>query len=398
MKDQIEDIATDLEQEVIDFTREIISIPSVTGNEGPVIKRIQKEMKKIGYKSIQIDDMGNLVGRIGSGENLIAIDGHVDTVEIGEKTSWKHDPFDGKLEDDIIYGRGACDQKGGVASVLYAGKILKEIGVPEKTTLLVVCSVQEEIYEGLNWQYIITENKVIPDAVILSEPSNLNIAIGHRGRVDIKVRTTGISSHGAAPELGDNAIYKIAPIVLDIIRMDSELNVDPIFGKGNVCVTDIRSTSPSINATADSSTIHIDRRLTSKDSEESVLNEIKALESVKRTNAEVYIPEHKYQSKSGSIYSVKGYYPSWYMEESHPLVQTASRAYEIQFNKDPVLNYWRFSTNGAATKGIFNIPTIGFGPGNEKFAHTIEDQVPVEHLVKAMAFYTQFVRLWGRGN
>lgn len=394
MKDQIEYIANDLKQEVIDFTREIIAIPSVTGNERHVIKRIQKEMGKIGYDSIQVDGMGNLMGRVGSGEKLIAIDGHVDTVEIGEKSSWKHDPFEGKLEDGIIYGRGACDQKGGVASTIYAGKILKEIGIPKKTTLLVVCSVQEEIYEGLNWRYIIQEDKIKPDIVVLTEPSSLNIAIGHRGRADIKVQTSGVSSHGAAPELGVNAIYKMAPIILDVEKMNSELPVDPTFGKGNITVTEIRSTSPSINATADSSEIHVDRRLTLKDTEESVVAEVKSFKSVKKGKAKVYIPEYKYKSNSGILYSIKAYYPSWIMEESHPLVQTAINAFKAQFDVKPKLSKWRFSTNGAATKGIFNIPTIGFGPGYEKYAHTTEDQVPVQHLIQAMAFYSSFVRLW----
>ena len=394
MKRTIEDIAESLKQDITDFTREIIAIPSITGNEGPVIERIKKEMEKIGYEKVWIDNMGNLFGQFGSGRRILAIDGHVDTVEVGNLEKWEHDPFKGKFENNIIYGRGACDQKGGIASVVYTGEILKEIGVPEDITLLVVASVQEEIYEGINWQYIIKEDEIVPDAVILTEPSGLNISIGHRGRVDIKVQTTGVSSHGAAPELGENAIYKIAPIVLDIEKMNSELPIDPRFGKGNVSVTEISSTSPSINATADSSTIHIDRRLNLEDSDLSVIKEISSLDSVKKAKAKVFIPEHEYKSSSGHKYPIKAYYPSWHMKKSHPLVQTAIKAYKTQFDKDPMLYYWRFSTNGAATKGIFNIPTVGFGPGYEKYAHTTEDQVPVKHLIKAMEFYSIFVKLW----
>lgn len=395
MNQIIKDIAMNLTNEVIDFTRETIAIPSITGNEGSVIERIKLEMEKIGYDKVWIDDMGNLFGQLGSGERLLAIDGHVDTVEVGNLENWNHDPFKGKFENGVIYGRGACDQKGGLASAIYSGKILKEIGVPGDITLVVVASIQEEIYEGLNWQYIIKEDRIKPEAVVLTEPSSLNIAIGHRGRVDIKIRTTGISSHGAAPELGDNAIYKIVPIVLDIQGMDSILPVDDIFGKANISVTDIRSTSPSINATADSSIIHVDRRLNQGDSLESIISEMEGLDSVKTAEAKVFVPEHEYKSKNGFVYPIKAYYPTWCMEESHPLVQTAIKAYQTQFEKEPILYHWRFSTNGAATKGIFNIPTIGFGPGYEKYAHTPDDQVPVEHLVKAMEFYTSFVKNWG---
>jgi len=395
MINTIKNIAGSLKNNITEFTRELIAIPSITGNEAQVIERIRKEMEKIRYNDIKIDEMGNLIGRIGNGDKILAIDGHVDTVEIGNPQNWKYDPFIGKIENGVIYGRGACDQKGGLASAVYAGKILTEIGVPENITLLVVASVQEEIYEGLNWQYIIKEDEIKPDAIILTEPSNLNIAIGHRGRVDIVVHTTGISSHGAAPELGENAIYKIAPIVLDIEKMNSILPLDPTFGRGNITVTKISSTSPSINATADSATIHVDRRLNLEDSEKSVISEIRSLNSIKKAKAKVNIPEHEYRSKSGVIYPIKAYYPTWSMEESHPLVQMAIKTYKTQFNKEPVLYYWRFSTNGAATKGIFDIPTIGFGPGDDKFAHTIEDQVPIEHLVKAMEFYSQFVKHWG---
>lgn len=398
MKRTIQNIASSLKQEIINFTREIIAIPSITGNESSVTERIKKEMEIIGYENVWVDDMGNLLGQIGSGDRIIAFDGHVDTVEVGSLKNWEYDPFTGKFEDGIIYGRGACDQKGGVASLVYTGKLLKEIGLSEDVTFLVVASVQEEIYEGLNWQFIVKEDEIVPRAVILTEPSNLNIAIGHRGRVDMKVQTTGISSHGAAPELGENAIYKIAPILLDIEKMDSALPADQKFGKGNITVTEISSTSPSINAVADSSIIHIDRRLTLDDTEESVINEIMTLDTVLDAKAEVYVPEYEYKSSKGLVYPIKAYYPTWYMDEFHPLVQTACNAYRSQFDREPVLYHWRFSTNGAATKGLFNIPTIGFGPGDERYAHTIEDQVPVDHLVKALEYYSLLVTLWGENK
>jgi len=394
MNQRVKELAEAKKKEIIDFTRELIGIPSYDGNEKPIIKRLECEMSQIGFDEVQIDNMGNLLGQIGSGKKILAIDGHVDTVDIGNPENWLFDPFEGKFENEIIYGRGACDQKGGLASVLYATRILKEIGMPEDITLLITATVQEERYEGLNWQYIIKENKITPDAVLLTEPSSLNIAIGHRGRVDLKIHTTGISSHGAAPERGENAIYKIAPIVLDIEKIYPKLPIDPIFGKGSITVTDIRSTSPSINAVADSATIHVDRRLNSNDTLETVINELKSLPSVRKAEAQIVVPEYEYKSETGFAYSIKAYYPTWSMEESHPLVQIAIKAYKSQFNESPKLCYWRFSTNGAATKGIFDIPTIGFGPGFEKFAHTVEDQVPVNHLIKATEFYASFVKFW----
>ncbi len=393
---KIKKIANELQSDLVNFTREIINIPSFSGEEDQVIERIRKEMEKIGYQKIQTDEMGNLSGQIGSGKPTLALDGHADTVEIGNLENWSHDPFEGRFEEGIIYGRGACDQKGGLASTIYAGKILSEIGIP-KMTYLVVISVQEEIFEGLNWQYLIQEKKIPkPDVVILTEPTGLKICNGQRGRVDIKLKSSGTSSHGATPDLGDNAIYKLTPVVEDIKKMDSFLPEDPIFGKGNITVTEFLSSTPSINAVPDSASIHIDRRLTHLDTEESVLQEIKDLPSVKEGNVDVYIPEYEIKISPQMSYPVKAFYSSWYMEETHSLVQTAINTYKIQLNQSPSLTQWRFSTNGAAIKGIFDIPTIGFGPGFEKYAHTVEDQVPVDHLIHATEFYTAFALLWGK--
>jgi putative selenium metabolism hydrolase len=348
-------------------------------------------METIGYENIQIDGMGNLIGRIGSGKMILAIEGHADTVEVGNQDKWEFDPFKGKIENDIIFGRGAGDQKGGVAASIYIGKILNELTIPENLTIYIVVSVQEEVYEGLNWRYIIQEDKILPDMVILTEPSGLRIVNNQRGRADLKVKTTGISSHGAAPDLGENAIYKIVPIVLDIQNMNRNLPLDPPFGKACISVTDIGSTSPAVNAIADSATIHIDRRLTKDDTEESIIEDLTSLLSVEEAKADVFIPEITYKSPSGQKYPIKAFYPSWHTEEGSSIMKTALSAYQKQFGESAKLAYWSFSTNGAAIKGIFDIPTIGFGPGFEKFAHTTDDQVPVEHLVKALEFYTSFI-------
>lgn len=393
MKQQITNYSEELRKDVIDFTREIIAIPSISGNESQVIKRIKQQMEKFEYKNVHIDKMGNLIGQIGDGDKILAFDGHADTVEIGNLETWKHDPFEGKIENEIIYGRGACDQKGGIASLIYSGLILQKIGVPKDLTFLVVVSIQEENYEGLNWQFIVKEKNIMPNAVVLTEPTSLKIANAQRGRVDLKIQTKGISSHGAIPDEGENAIYKIAPIIQEIEELHKTLPNDPTFGKACISVTDVRSTSPSINAIADTATIHVDRRLTYQDTLETVIAEIESLASVKKAKATVFVPEHEYQSENFS-YPIKAYYPSWIMKEDHPFVQSARAAYNIQFDSEPNFVKWSFSTNGVATKGIFNIPTIGFGPGYEKYAHTPEDQVPVEHLIKAMQFYTSLAMNW----
>lgn len=378
--------------DLTDFVREIISIPSLSGEEGPVVERLKAEMEELGYDEVRVDGMGNVMGRLGSGGKVIAIDGHCDTVDVGDPATWDVDPFGAELRDGIIYGRGAADQKGGLAAAIYAGKVLREVGMPDGMSLLVVASVSEEEVEGLNWQYIIKEDGLVPAAVLLTEPSGLRISLGQRGRTEIRVRTHGVSCHGSAPEHGENAVYKIAPIILEVEQLHERLKSDSILGSGSVTVTDVRSTSPSpLYAVPDSATIHLDRRLTVGETLESAIGEVEALGSVQAGAAEVYIPEYEVTTHTGLTYPARPYYPPWLMSESDPLVRAAIEAYELQFEEEARLCTWGFSTNGVTTKGVYDIPTIGFGPGAEEHAHTSSDQVAVDDLVKATAFYATFL-------
>ena len=395
MKEKISKLSKACRDNVIEFLRDIISIPSVSGKEGEVVERIRQEMERLGYDKVWMDSLGNLFGQIGSGKRILVIDGHCDTVDVGNSDNWNVDPFRGDYRDGIIYGRGAADQKGGLASAIYAGSILKQMGMPEDTTLLVVASILEEDFEGLSWQHIVEQDDVRPEAVLLTEPSSLGIRIGQRGRMEMKVNTQGVSCHGSAPERGENAIYRAGPIIQDIEKLNHRLSSKSILGKGSITITDIRSTAPSLCAVADSATLHLDRRLTEGESMESAFREIATLPSVKSASARVSIPEYEVISHTGLKIPIKAYYPMWLMDADHSLVKTAVHAYESQFNEKADVGVWVFSTNGVATKGLFDIPTIGFGPGEEQYAHTPRDQVRADDLVKSVAFYVSFVRQWG---
>jgi len=384
-------IAQSLQPDVTQFLRDIVAFPSLSSREGEVIQRIKAEMEKIGFDEIRIDGLGNLLGRIGNGPRTLVIDGHIDVVDVGNADLWEVHPFKGDLRDGIIYGRGACDQKGGVASAIYAVKILREIGMPEDVTLWISCTVQEEDCDGLCWKYIIEEENFIPDAVMLTEPTSLNIYRGHRGRMEIKVQTEGLSCHGSAPERGVNAVYKMAPIIQEIEELNTRLKDDPFLGKGTVTISEIKSTSPSLCAVADSCTIHLDRRLTAGETIDTALEEIRNLPAFRKAEAKVWLEEYAVPSYTGKVFPMQKYYPTWVLEEDHPVLQTAVKSYRQLFDKNPLVDKWTFSTNGIATMGLHNIPTFGFGPGEEKYAHSPYEQIPVEHLVKAMAFYAEFV-------
>jgi putative selenium metabolism hydrolase len=388
IKERIKVLSKTYEKDMVNFLRDMIRIPSTSCNERGVIQRIKEEMEKVGFDEVIIDKMGNILGRIGNGRTIIAMDAHIDTVDVGDPSLWEVDPFEGDLKDGIIYGRGASDQEGGMASMVYAGKIIKELGLLEDYTLYVTGTVMEEDCDGLCWQYIIEQDKIKPDYVVITEPTNLNIYRGHRGRMEMIVTTKGLSCHGSAPERGINAIYKMMPIIKGIEKLNDNLKNDPFLGKGSVTVTQIFFKSPSQCAVPDECTIQLDRRLTYGETMESAVEEIKNLEGAEEAIVEVLT--YAQPSYTGLVYPTEKYYPTWAIPEEHVLVQAAVEAYEKVFEKAPKVDKWTFSTNGVSTMGRFNIPTIGFGPANEIYAHSPKDQIPVEHLVEACKFYAAF--------
>ncbi|MBN2696335.1 MAG: YgeY family selenium metabolism-linked hydrolase, partial [Bacilli bacterium] len=284
--------ATFYRQEMSDFLRDMIRIPSESSQEEAVILRIKEEMEKVGFDEITIDKMGNIIGRIGHGKHLIAMDAHIDTVGIGSLDNWKYDPYLGYEDDDIIVGRGASDQEGGMAAMVYAAKIIKDLGLEDDYTLLVTGTVQEEDCDGLCWQFIIEEDKIVPEFVVITEPTSCRIYRGHRGRMEIKITTKGISCHGSAPERGDNAIFKMAPILIELEELNNKLKYDEFLGKGTLTVSEIFFSSPSRCAVADGCSVSVDRRLTNGETYLLALEEIANLPSVIKAKATVEMYEY----------------------------------------------------------------------------------------------------------
>ncbi len=376
------------EQDMVNFLRDLIAIPAESSHEGPVIQRIRREMEKVGFDEIRVDPMGNILGRIGSGRRIIMMDSHTDTVGVGDLREWKQDPYQGKVEDGYVYGRGACDQRAGMASMVYAAKLIKDLDLSGDYTLWIVGSVQEEDCDGLPWIYILREDGIRPELVVITEPSSLRVYRGHRGRMEIEVHLPGRSCHASAPERGENPIYKMAELVRQVEELNTRLRLDPFLGKGTVAVTQIRSVSPSLCAVPSTCTIHLDRRLTAGETKESALAEIRALPAAREARIEV--PEYVQPSYTGLVYPMEKYYPTWVLEESHAAVAAAVETCKQLTGQSPVVDKWTFSTNGVGSMGTCGVPTMGFGPGDEVDAHTAGERVAIEHLVKAAQFYAAF--------
>jgi len=373
---------------LLSFLQDIIRIPSPSTKERGVVERVAEEMKRVGFAEVFIDEVGNVAGRIGSGGGKrLLYDAHTDTVGIGDAATWGRDPYRAEIEGGILYGRGAADNKGALAAMIYGSKSLIEADLDLAGDLYVVGTVQEEDCEG--YAVGLLCRKLKPHAVLLGEPTNLQISRGQRGRIMLVVTTPGRSCHASTPELGVNAIYAMNKVVARVEALNSNLAQHPFLGPGSIAVTRIEGEGASLNVVPDTCRAYLDRRLTWGEDEELALTQLREIIHEEGVEAQVETLVYESRSHTGYPCRQKKYFPAWLLEEEHPLVQMGARTVKRTLGYEPQVIGWRFSTDGVATKGDLGIPTIGFGPGEESHCHTTEDQVKVEDLVKAARVYAQ---------
>jgi putative selenium metabolism hydrolase len=374
------------EDQVVAFLRDMIAIPAESLHEKERCERIRVEYERLGLDDVRIDALGNVVARVGKGPFVILMDGHIDCVGVGDPAAWDFDPFKGKFEDGKVFGRGAVDELPAVACMAYAAKLMKERGLSDEVTVYLSASVMEEDCDGYCLLHLIEKEGIRPHAVIIGEPTDLNVYRGQRGRVELAITTKGVSSHAAQPELGVNAIYKMAPIIADLEALNERLPDDPFLGKGTVVVSSIECTTPSLNAVPDSARIYLDRRMTAGETVDNVLAEIRALPNL--GDAVIEVLEYKETSWRGATAQQEKFFPAWVMPEDHALVQGVARAVAAVLDRQPRISRWSFSTNGVASMGRLGIPTVGFAPGLEELAHTTNEWVAADDLVRATAVYS----------
>ena len=373
---------------IIRFLREICAIPSVDGQIGPVGNRIAAEMRALGFDEVRFDVMGNILGRMGSGARVIVYDSHIDTVGVGDPAAWEWDPFVGKVEDGVLYARGACDEKGSTPGMVYGLALARALGLLDGWTAWYFGNM-EEWCDGLAPNvFVEVDPQVRPDFVVIGEPTRMQVYRGHKGRVEMKVTAKGRSAHAASNHLGDNAIYKLLPIIAGVRDLELHLGNDPFLGPGKITASDMQVKTPSINAVPDEATLFIDRRLTFGEAKEAALAQVAAL-IPPHARAHVTVEMLRYDSPSytGFVYPVDKYFPAWALGEADPLVRAGQAARRLMGLPDAPAGKWDFSTNGVYWAGKAGIPAIGFGPGDEVTAHTVHDSVPLDDVVKAAEFY-----------
>ncbi|MFQ6101107.1 MAG: YgeY family selenium metabolism-linked hydrolase [Anaerolineae bacterium] len=376
--------------DLLTFLRDLVQTPSPSTQEGAVAERIVAEMKRLGFRDVCVDHIGNVVGWTGPGHGpVLMLNGHMDTVRVSDPEAWSRAPFGAEVEDGALYGVGACDMKGGLAAMIYGAKLLGDVGVALKGDVVVACVVQEEACEGLGSQVLIEEYEIRPDWVVLGEPSGLDVSRGQRGRLEMRVVAHGRSAHAASPHLGDNAIYTAARLVFGLELLAGQLGDDDFLGPGTLAVTDITSSAGSRNAVPDRCELTIDRRLTLGENEVMALAEVRRVIAREGVQAEVEVTKYQATSYTGYACCAREFYPAWVIAEDHPLVTSAVRAVRAQLKRRPQVTRWDFSTEGVYTAGAAGIPTVGFGPGDPRHAHTADESVRLADVYAAAEVYAR---------
>lgn len=383
----------------IEFLQELIAIPSATTvgeDEEEVAQCIEAEMESLGYDEVIIDEIGNIHGVIEGkrdSEGAVMFNSHIDTVGVGDPGKWEHDPYAGEIEDGTLYGLGASDMKCAMAAMVYGGGALAALDVTPEHDVYITGEVMEEVHEGHAMRYVDEELNLDLESVVIGEASERNVKRGHRGRCELKVEIEGASCHASAPERGINPLYHASAMLDRIEELNEKTTEHDFLGKGTIVGTNLEVDTPSNNAVPAHATLYVDRRLTLGENEETVHAELEdAIEAAKaeygdNVNAHVETLTFDTPSYTGYQNETPKYYPTWLLEEDHPLVQQTHAIVDRVLDTEVEITKWTFSTSGNYTMGRADIPTIGFGPSWEKYAHTDRDQVKVDNVIDAVNVY-----------
>lgn len=392
-QNKLEAVCGKYQESLIEFAQEIVRIRSYSSEEGRLAEFIRRQMLALGYDEVYIDSIGNVVGRIGSGQTSIMLDSHMDTVEVQDPDKWDLDPFGAEIKDGRIWGRGSVDMKSALASSVYAPLIARGMGWMEGRTVYITCTVNEEDCDGQNLKSLFAEKHLRPDYFITCEPSSNEIALGHTGKAQIRIRTKGKSAAACRPQNGVNAVYKMREIIGRVEALNEALTRE---GEqlhqphGTVILSDISCVSASYNAVPSECEIYLDRRMVLGETAQKVRDEMDAL--VAGTDAVWEVGTLYTKSWTGQQIAYEPFHEAWQIDPAHPLTQACLSAYEEVFGRPHgPWHVWVGGTN-AVTPVSMGIPCIGFGPGEDYLSHVANENCIVSEIIDAARYYAVVIR------
>ena len=374
-------------QRLITFAQELIRERSMSGEEQAVVTKVAAEMKALGFDQVWVDEYGSVVGVIEGkkpGKTLL-MDGHCDIVD-ARAEDWTHDPFAAVIDNGYLYGRGVADMKAPLAAMIHAAASVDRNSLAGRVA--VSASVLEEVMEGVALQQIM--NQVKPDAVIIGESTNFALNCAGRGRAEIVMETIGKSAHSSSPQAGLCAIHEMIRLMQAVESIPMPSN--PAMGKAQFCVTDIISEPfPGHSVVPNRCRVSYDRRLVPGETPESVVETIRALPELDGMQYTITVLDGEEKTYTGKTLQGLKFFPAWVFEENHPLVMAAQRGLQSA-GISSQLGAFGFCTNAAYSAGIAGVPTIGFGPGTEPDAHSVDERMKVTDIEQAARGYLGMIQ------
>lgn len=374
--------------QLIDFTSRIVATPSLSGEEGDVAALIVAEMKSLKFDEVWTDEVGNIIGKInGDGGPTVMLNGHMDVVDPGPTDGWPQPAYSGKVIVDELWGRGSVDMKGPVAAMIYGAAQFKQLNVRPSGDVLMTVAVMEEI-AGLGSQFLATHTSA--DVAIVGEPSRNELRLGHRGRIELQVKFFGRSAHASAPDLAINPHFAAAKFLqrLETISLQS----DPVLGKATIAPTLYLTDQQSANVIPSEVTIYLDWRNVPAETPELALKTLEALTepSTDGASATISVTEQPRRCYTGVTHDFASIFPPFATAPTSPLVTAATEVIEGSTGKPANPEVWKFATDGGHLS-LAGIPIVGFGPGDDRLAHTNQERISIAELKTASATYAPMI-------
>jgi acetylornithine deacetylase/succinyl-diaminopimelate desuccinylase family protein len=369
-------LASTKEQDAVKLLQDLIRFETVNppGNEGECIGFIADLLRGWGLE-VEIWERekgrGNVVAAVKGSERKpqLIYNGHIDVVVPGE--GWTLPPFEGRVANGRVYGRGASDMKGGVAAFLMAARALLDSDARLRGDLVLTVVSDEENLGPLGTPYLI-ERGLRGDMAVVTEPTGLGVEVCQRGVFWFEVTTIGRTAHGGRPWLGINAIDKMTKVLQGLRRLESDLSSrkHPLLSPPTFSVGKIQGGTKT-NIVAERCTVSVDRRTVPGETKDSVEQELAAmLQTIRKDDPE-------FNGELNVIHAVEPFEIS----EKQPLVETLTRCVRDVTGTSPKISGKNAATDASWLANLAKIPTVLFGPGDYKTSHTSDEHIEISKLM-----------------
>lgn len=382
-------------ERALGFAQDLVRIPGAPGEEGEVAARVMRELIALGFQDVRHDEVGNVIGVApGTGEKpQLMVSSHLDVVDVGDPAWWEYPPFGGLVDGGYLHGRGAMDIKGSLALQTYAAA--RFIHEPAPSDVVVAHTVLEE-RGGWGMAHLMATGEVRPGAVLLGEATNGDICIGHRGRAELIIELTGVAGHASAPERAHNPVAALPAVLPALARFAEGLGGDGVLGRATAAPTMIETLPRSRNVIPDHVRIVLDWRVLPGVLPAGALDQLQehlaSLALPEKVSLTVRFASERQRTWTGREDERRLFTPGFLLDAEEPIVHAAARSITRSTGRAPALRPWTFATDGGHTCGIHGIPSIGYAPGEERFAHTNQERLELASARVAFEAYPDLIR------